>query len=295
MAYLELEGLGRHYKDYALGPVDLQLERGCAAALIGANGAGKSTLFRCIVGSVRRDQGEIRIDGKPADDKHVRWRQQLGYIGDFTPFFNDWSGSKNLVLRAPFFPGWNQNKAEAMAQRLQLNLGKKVKTYSTGQRTKLAIVCALAHSPSLLLLDEPSSGLDPVAREVLLELLFAEIEAGETALLYATHHVNEVEGLADRLIFLDNGKVVRDAIKDDLTENWRRLTFRSEHSLPTIPHAVPQRSELPYQQVISEDYRGSTAFLQQQGVADIEISRLSTEQIAVQILRNNNKEHSHVS
>lgn len=295
MAYLDINGLAKHYTGYALGPVNLQLDCGCAAALIGANGAGKSTLFRCLVGSVRRDGGTVSVAGQQTDEQHVLWRQQLGYIGDFTPFFNDWTGHKNLRIRSQFYPAWQSHKAESIAERLQLDLNKKVKTYSTGQRTKLSIVCALAHSPALLLFDEPSNGLDPVARQTLLELLFEEIEAGETALLYATHHVSEVEGLADRLIFLNNGTVTLDAIKDDLTEKWRHLSFRSEQAIGSIPYATPQKSELPYQQVISEDYEASAAFLQQQGIHDIEISRLSAEQIAVEILRNNANGANHVS
>ena len=146
-----------------------------------------------------------------------------------------------------------------------------------------------------MLFDEPSNGLDPVARQTLLDLLFEEIEAGETALLYATHHVSEIEGLADRMIFLSNGTITLDAIKDDLTEKWRHLSFRSEQALPEIPHAIAQKSELPYQQFISADYQASTEFLQQQGIHDVETSRLSAEQIAVEILRNNCNGESHVS
>ena len=124
MAYLEINGLAKHYTDYTLGPVNLQLDRGCAAALIGANGAGKSTLFRCLVGSVRRDHGTVSVAGQQVDDQHVSWRQQLGYIGDFSPFFNDWSGHKNLRVRAQFYPAWKTQKAQAIAERLQLDLNK---------------------------------------------------------------------------------------------------------------------------------------------------------------------------
>ncbi|MDA1371094.1 MAG: ABC transporter ATP-binding protein [Proteobacteria bacterium] len=294
MAMLELNGLTKNYRTFSLGPVDLSLEAGCAMGLVGANGAGKTTLFRIVVGTVRRDLGSISLCNESATASTALWKQHIGYIGDFNPMYDNWSGYKNLAIIAPFYPNWSQEKALKIAQRLGLNLDLRVKHYSTGQRAKLAAILALSHTPELLLLDEPTSGLDPVAREIFMELLFEQMAAGDTALLYATHHISEIEQLADRLVFISNGLIVRDEIKEDLAESWRKVTCRIEKPLQKIPNVLQHKSEPPFHELISDNAEATIKFLNEQGAEGIESSRLSIEKIAVQILKESNQESHHV-
>jgi len=282
---LTIQQLVKNYDSFSLGPIDLSIEPGCAAGLVGDNGAGKTTLFRCLMGTVRSDQGKIEVNGETAGQGAGQWRNHVGYVGDYHPFFDSWTGARNLFVLRRFYRDWDQQLAHDLAAKLGLDLNLKVKTYSTGQRTKLALIAALAHRPSLLLLDEPTNGLDPVAREAFLETLFSFVANGETALLYATHHTEEIEGLADRLIFMHQGQVIRDAIKEDLLESWRSLSFRSEQQLVDIPHALMTQSEPPYQQVISDDAQATVSYLQRMGIHDIEQIPMTAGQIAVRILR----------
>ncbi len=294
MAILEINELLKTYGTFSLGPMDLSIEPGCALGLVGANGAGKTTLFRSLMGTVRKDSGEVFVDGVDTNVTPAIWKQQVGYVGDYTPLFDSWDGHKNLNTFSRFYPDFSMEKAAQLAQRLNLDLTKRVKTYSTGQRTKFAIVLALSHSPKILFLDEPSNGLDPVAREIFMEILFEYMESGENSLIYATHHISEIENLADRIVFVSSGLIVRDEIKEDLAERWRKLTFRHELPLESIPHVLSHKSEHPFHELISDDAAQTMQHLQECGVGGVEASRLSVEQITVQILRSSAREISHV-
>ncbi|MDP6096228.1 MAG: ABC transporter ATP-binding protein [Gammaproteobacteria bacterium] len=294
MTMLEVNGLVKNFRHFSLGPVNLSLENGCAMGLVGANGAGKTTLFRSLIGTLRRNQGTVRVNGLEASAVSGVWRQQIGYIGDFTPLFNHWSGARNLAAFSRFYPNWSKQRATDLANRLNLDLKQSAKNYSTGQRTKLAIVIALAHSPHLLLLDEPSTGLDPVSREAFMDLLFEQVGSEQVSMLYATHHISEIEQLADRLVFVSGGQIIRNEVKEDLSENWRRLSFRCENDLGQIPHVMEKRSEHHQYDLISDNANASIQYLNNKGVADIESSRLSIEKIAVQILKNSAMENGDV-
>lgn len=284
-AKLVIEQLVKNYGGFSLGPVDLRIEPGCAAGLVGDNGAGKTTLFRCLMGTVKSDQGSVTVAGVKAGGADGQWRNGVGYVGDYHPFFDSWTGARNLATLSRFYRNWDPQLAIDLAAKLNLDLNIKVKAYSTGQRAKLALIAALAHRPGVLVLDEPTTGLDPVARETFLETLFGFMASGESALLYATHHTEEIEGLADRLVFMHQGQIIRDAIKEDLLETWRSLSFRSEQALGDIPHALSVRSEPPYQQVISDDAATTVNYLRQQGIDHIDQTPMSAGQIAIRILR----------
>lgn len=274
--------------------MNLSVEAGCALGLVGANGAGKTTLFRSLMGTVRNDSGDFLLNNRQAMFANGQWKQHIGYVGDYSPFFDTWTGHKNLATLANYYPDWSQQKATEYARRLNLDLHKKVKDYSTGNRTKLAIVCALCHDPDLLLLDEPTNGLDPVARDVFMDLLHEQLESGEKALLYATHHISEIDNLADRLVFLSAGQIIKDVIKEDLLQTWKRITFRSENVPSDIPHVVSQRGEHPYQELISDQGNETEQYLQQNGISNLESSHLSIEKIAIEILKNTAREINHV-
>lgn len=291
---LEINQLTKNYGDFSLGPVDLTVDAGCALGLVGANGAGKTTLFRCLMGTVRRDAGNISVGETEANASSGVWKQDIGYVGDYSPFFDNWTGYKNLTAIGKFYEAWSQEKAIQMAVRLNLDLSKKAKDYSTGNRTKLAIVAALSHDPALIVLDEPSNGLDPVARDVFMDILHEQLESGESALLYATHHIGEIENLADRLVFLSNGLILKDAIKEDLAESWKRITFRAESVPADIPNVVSHKGEHPYHEVISNNGNETEAFLKQHSVGNLESSRLSIEKIAIEILKSSSRELNHV-
>ncbi len=282
---LEITNLCKKYDRFDLGPIDLHLEPGTVHGLIGPNGAGKTTMFRCIMGTVRRNQGLVKIGGVQADENSGSWKQRVGYAGDYTPLFEHWTGVKNLKAISAFYPTWSAKTVQTLASRFDLDLSQVVKKYSTGQRTKLALILALAHNPDLLLLDEPANGLDPVARDVFMEVLYERMQNEDLTLLFATHHVAEIERLADQLIFIGSGRILRHEVTENLVENWRKITFRTSSQIGEIPDEVSKISQGQEHEVTTSNFQTTLCFLEKLGVESIEINKLTTEQISVHILK----------
>ena len=194
------------YRDFKLGPIDLELEPGTVLGLIGPNGAGKTTLIQCLVGLLRPDSGDMRVFGNPNDLNKPEWKLDIGYVGDAQVFWERWTAAGNLRFISQYYPDWSDQRASELAERFRLPLNKRAKDLSTGNRVKLSLIMALAHSPKLLLLDEPTSGMDPVVRAEVLDVLFEILETGDRAILYATHILSEISRLVDDLAFID-GKI----------------------------------------------------------------------------------------
>ena len=282
---IEITDLCKKYDQFSLGPIDLYLKPGTAHGLIGPNGAGKTTMFHCIMGTVRKDQGLIKIQGKVTSEKSGVWKQRIGYAGDYTALFERWTGAKNLSAISAYYPTWSAETVQSLASRFDLDLSQVVKKYSTGQRTKLALILALAHHPDLLLLDEPANGLDPVARDVFMEVLYEQMQNEDLTLLYATHHVSEIEHIVDQLIFIGAGQILRHEEMEILVQNWRKITFRTNQQMGKAPDEVSKVTQGDEHQITTSNFRNTLCFLEKQGVESIETSKLSAEQISVHILK----------
>ena len=285
MSMLEITNLCKSFKRFSLGPIDLTLEPGSVHGLIGANGAGKSTLFRCLMGTVRRNQGLIKLHGQDVDTHSGAWKQSIAYIGDYTPLYEHWSGAKNLKLSSRYYENWSEYDVQSLASRLDLDLDQTVKNYSTGQRSKLAIINALSHGANLLLLDEPTAGLDPVARDTFMEVLFEKIQNEKMTILYATHYVTEIEQLADQLIIIDSGKILEHPSIDDLSQHWRKITFRTDKDIGALPNQISCKQQGQDYEVVSSNHQSCLLYLKSVGAESIQTSLLSINQICVQILK----------
>ena len=273
------------FPGFRLGPINLELEPGTVLGLIGPNGAGKTTTIQCLVGLLRADSGEMRIFGRPNDLNRPAWKRDIGYVGDIPVFYERWAGRQNLRFCSQFYPNWSDDKADELAGRFRLPLDKRAKDLSTGNRVKLSLVSALAHSPKLLLLDEPTSGIDPVVRAEVLDVLFEVLETGDRAIFYSTHILPEISRIADELAFIDEGQIWLRTPKEDLNDRWRKITFRlAEVNIP-FESVVSHRKEGLDHQVISSDFEITLRQLQELGAENVQDMGMSIEEIAVQILK----------
>lgn len=234
---------------------------------------------------MRPDAGEVKIVGRPNDLNRPAWKLDVGYVGDQHVFYERWTAGENLNFLARFYPGWSARKAEELARRLRLPLEKRARDLSTGNRVKLALIGALAHSPKLLLLDEPTAGLDPVVRLDVLDELMEVIQDEEPAIFYSTHILADIKRLVDDLVFLDQGRIILQSTKEDLVEKWRTVTFYSDHQVSTVGAVVQIRREGRAHQVISSDHEATLAHLRTLEVEIREVHYLPIEEIAVQIIK----------
>lgn len=281
----ELRNITKRYPDFQLGPLSLSVEPGTVLGYIGPNGSGKTTTMHCMTGLVKPDSGDIDIFGRRNDPNQPDWKFDIGYVGDVHVFYENWTAAKNLKFLSKFYPNWSENYMMNLVQRFKLPLDRKAKALSTGNRVKLSLVSALAHRPKLLLLDEPTAGLDPVVRTEVLDILFEVLEDGDRAIFYSTHILSDIARLADELAFLDNGSIKLQTEKELLTDHWRRISFRLPQQQQVISGVVSHKNEGADRQVISADHEITLRQLRELGAENIYENRMSIDEISVEILK----------
>ncbi|HVN33567.1 MAG TPA: ABC transporter ATP-binding protein [Thermoanaerobaculaceae bacterium] len=280
-----LNGVVKRYPGFTLGPLDLTLEAGTVVGFVGPNGSGKTTTLNCIAGLVVPEAGTVEVFGRRTNDRTPAWKEDLGVVGETHGFYRGWTVEENLRFLSRFYPGWSDQRARRLADRLGLPLGKKVSDLSKGHLAKLAMVAALGHGPRLLLLDEPTAGLDPVVRAEVLDVLWEVLEDAEHAIFYSTHVLSDISRLADDLVFLYEGRVLLRSPKDALTERWRRISFRLTDADVAVASAVEYRRVRAEHQVVSDDGEATLTHLRELGAQAIEQSCMTIDEIAVAILK----------
>lgn len=228
---LKISGLHKAYgRKRVLENFEMTLERGKIHGLLGRNGEGKTTLIRTIMGVIPADRGEILFDGKRVGFGDAEYKREIGYIPESSFFYSRMSVGAILGFNAAFYPKWNARIASESLDRFALDKKSLVRTLSLGQKLKLGFVTALAAEPGLLILDDPTSGLDvPTRRDVLKEVI-GELARAGTTVLFASHLVHELERVIDRLAILKGGRLVLDREFEEVREGVRRirLAFNGE-------------------------------------------------------------------
>lgn len=284
---VQLTGLTKRFPGFQLGPLDVVLESGTVLALVGPNGAGKTTTLNCMAGLTLPDEGGTEVYGAPVHPNRPAYRHEVGYVGEESGFFRRWTPRRNLEFLARLIPGWSHDRARRLVERLDLPLDKPVDKLSRGNRAKLSLVAALGHGPRLLLLDEPTAGLDPVVRAEVLDVLWEITEDGEHAVLYSTHVLSDISRLADELAFLRDGELVLRTGRDELSDRWRQISFRLPAEDLELDGVVEHRQVRLEHQVVSRDAPATLRQLSELGAEAVEVSRMSVDEIAVQILKEN--------
>lgn len=246
MNAIEIKGLEKRYEGFQLGSFDLTLPSGCIMGLVGENGAGKSTTIKLIMNAIGRDAGEISVlgvDNRSAGFRDVK--EDIGVVLD-EAYFPEVMSARNVgKVMALTYKNWDAAAFEGYLKKFSLAPDKIFKDYSRGMRMKLAIAAALSHGAKLLILDEATSGLDPMARDELLDIFNDFTRDENCSILLSSHIVSDLEKICDYIAFLHRGRLVLCEEKDRLLE---------EYTLIRLPEE--RLRELPEESVISRRASG---------------------------------------
>lgn len=221
---LELKGISRTVSDrFSLRDVTLAVEPGQIVGFVGANGAGKTTTIRAALGLIKLDAGEVHLFGQRCgadapDETQRHLRSRVGLVLDTCPFPSTLKVGQIESLVGPTYPTWDCETFAGFINRFGLDPKAKVKDLSRGMGMKLQLACALSHNAKLLVLDEATAGLDPMAREELLDELLAFVADGQRSVLLSSHITSDLDRAADRVICIDNGSIVFDLPREDITD-----------------------------------------------------------------------------
>lgn len=242
---VELSGVGKTYRFFSLENIELKVQEGEIMGLIGPNGAGKSTTIRILMGLVHQDCGEVRVLGHrmPAGQIAAKW--DIGFASEDLRLYESMTVGWHIKFVQSIYPNWDKAYAQVLLKRFGLRAEQKIKGLSHGQRVKAALLLVFARKPKLLVLDEPTTGLDPVARhEVLRELTNVMTDEGRS-IVFSSHNTQDVEQISDRITFIDRGRIIDSMDKEMYLERWRRLRLEVPHgvNLPALPGIIGIRQE----------------------------------------------------
>lgn len=231
---IEIKGLSRRYgSKVALDDVNLTVSRGCVFGLLGESGAGKTTLMRHLMGLLRPQRGTVRVMGHDPIKDPETTLSRIGYLSEDRDLPGWMRVDELLRYTQGIYPNWDDAFADDLMERFDLDPAQKVKTLSRGQKAKTGLVTALAHRPDLLMLDEPSSGLDPVVRRTILSAVMRAVAEEGRTVLFSSHLLHEVESVADYVCVIHRGKVV---LCDELSR------ILGGHRRIRVRYAQPQSS-----------------------------------------------------
>ena len=239
-AVIAIQDLSRRFGSrLALDQVSLYVPQGCVFGLVGENGAGKTTLIKHVLGLLKAQAGSVRVFGRDPVADAVGVLGRIGYLSEYRDLPAWMSIGQLLRYTQAFYPGWDEPYADQLREQFGLDPAARVKTLSQGQQAKAGLLLALAFRPPLLLLDEPSTGLDPVVRRDILEAIIRTVAEEGRTVFFSSHLLDEIERVSDQLAMIHQGKVVLCGPLDEVKASHRRLTLHFDAPRSTPPE-IPQ-------------------------------------------------------
>jgi ABC-2 type transport system ATP-binding protein len=240
---IELDGVCKSYPFFELQNIALQLERGTIMGLIGPNGAGKSTTIRILMGLVHQDRGLVRVLGHRMPDEQIHAKWDIGFASDDMRLYDSMTLGWHIQFMKSIYSSWDDRYALLLLKRFGLNAEQKIKGLSHGQRVKAALLLVFARRPKLLVLDEPTTGLDPVARHDILRELTAVMMDEGRSILFSSQNTQDIEQISDQITFIDRGRILDSMDKETYLDRWRRLRLEVPDGvvLPPLPGIIGVR------------------------------------------------------
>ena len=225
---IELSGVEKAFRFFRLSDLTLQVEPGQVVGLVGPNGAGKSTTIRILMGLMQTDRGTVRVLGRRMPQEQALAKRDIGFVSEDMRLYGGQTLAWHMRFVASIYQSWDAEYAERLLERFYLQRAQTIKGLSHGERVKATLLLMLARRPRLLLLDEPTTGLDPVARHEILAELMDVMRDERRSILFSSHNTQDVEQISDRIVFLDRGRIVEASDKETFLDRWRRLHLEME-------------------------------------------------------------------
>ena len=234
---LELQQICKSFpkSDFILDKLSFSLPYGSILGFVGENGAGKTTTIGCILNTVRKDSGMVKLFGKEMRDIDTDIREKIGVVYDGDNFPGFWSAKQLSQVMEGIYTQWDNALFQKYLENFHLPVKQKIKNYSRGMTMKLAIAVALSHHPQLLILDEATSGLDPIMRDEMLDVFLEFVQEESHSILLSSHITSDLEKVADYITFIHNGKLILTASKNDLVYHYAVMRCRESQFLALDP------------------------------------------------------------
>ena len=283
---IETQSLYKHYgKVRAIDGLDLHVPRGSVYGFLGRNGAGKTTTIRMLAGLTHSTSGQMRVlDLDPQIDR-IRVLERTGFVIEkmLLPMM---TGNDLVRFHRGFFPRWSDTLARKYVDVLEIPMKRKFRKLSTGNQTKLCLLLALAQGAELLVLDEPTAGLDPIVTDQLLRVMVGDFASEGRTLFLSSHHLSEVERVADWVGIIDSGKLLLEARLDDIRANFRRVRVIGD-ALPIAAASgvfTTSTGEGTTEYVLRGDADAFTAYLRSQGATVLDVSPMNLPEVFLEVV-----------
>ncbi|MBD5525818.1 MAG: ABC transporter ATP-binding protein [Lachnospiraceae bacterium] len=230
---LELQQVSKTFSksNFTLDNVSFSLPYGAILGFVGENGAGKTTTIGCILNTITKDGGTVKLFGKEMQDADTDIREKIGVVYDGDNFPGHWSAEQLSKVMKGFYMNWDDELFSKYLDEFQLPPKQRIKHYSRGMTMKLAIAAALSHHPQLLILDEATSGLDPIMRDEMLDVFLDFVQEEDHSILLSSHITSDLEKVADYITFIHNGSLILTVSKNDLVYNYAVMRCKESQFL----------------------------------------------------------------
>lgn len=216
---IEISGLTKRYDGFTLDNMSFNVAKGGIMGFIGQNGAGKTTTIKAILNIIGADEGSVKILGMDSVKDELAVKERIAVVFDEIPFHDEFTAKNLDVILGDIYKKWDKQVFERYLERFALPRKKKIGQFSKGMKMKLQIACALSHGAELLIMDEATTGLDPVVRNEILDIFLEYIQNENHSILMSSHITSDLEKIADSVTFIDRGKLLLTGYKDDILEN----------------------------------------------------------------------------
>ncbi len=246
---LELQQICKTFPklDFILDKISFSLPYGAILGFVGENGAGKTTTIGCILNTVRKDSGMVKLFGKEMQDIDTDIREKIGVVYDGDNFPGYWTAEQLSQVMEGIYTQWDHALFQKYLEDFHLPVKQKIKNYSRGMTMKLAIAAALSHHPQLLILDEATSGLDPVMRDEMLDVFLEFVQEESHSILLSSHITSDLEKVADYITFIHNGKLIMTVSKNDLVYHYAVMRCKESQFLALDPDDIITYRKRDYQ------------------------------------------------